>query len=279
MVRRLVEDQAVDAARLEQREHRAASLPRRERARRPQRVLAADAELRQERPRVGRCQARRSREAVEQRLVRSKQLAALVELAEDDARADVARRRVRAASLPSSARSSVVLPAPFRPMIATRSPQPTSRSIGPSRNAPRSTTAPARRATTSPLRERGASSAAAATAATASRPLRAARAVAWPARPSSGAPASRGGRARRRGAPAPGRPAEERRRTVALARRYSAYARSCRLERDGALRSTTSRSSRRTRARCASRASKATIRVTVRSRNARSWETRTIEPS
>ena len=60
-------------------------------------------------------------------------------------------------SRPSSASSSVVLPLPFGPAIASRSPQPTSRSSGPSRNEPRSTTASSSRTTTSPLRAAGAS--------------------------------------------------------------------------------------------------------------------------
>ena len=80
-------------------------------------------------------------------------------------RARPPRRRGRATarpttsgSRPSSAPSSVVLPEPLGPTMASRSPQPISRSTGPSRNAPRSTTAPASRATTSPLRGAAASS-------------------------------------------------------------------------------------------------------------------------
>ncbi len=53
---------------------------------------------------------------------------------------------------PSSARSNVVFPLPLGPTIATRSPQPISRSTGPSVKLPRVTTAPCMRMTTSPLR-------------------------------------------------------------------------------------------------------------------------------
>ena len=53
---------------------------------------------------------------------------------------------------PSSNAINVVLPLPFGPTRATRSPTRRSRSTGPSRNDPRSTTAPRTMATTSPLR-------------------------------------------------------------------------------------------------------------------------------
>ena len=53
---------------------------------------------------------------------------------------------------PSSAASSVDLPEPFAPVIASRSPQSTCRSTGPSVNPPRRTTAPRRVATTAPAR-------------------------------------------------------------------------------------------------------------------------------
>ena len=53
---------------------------------------------------------------------------------------------------PSSAPSRVDLPEPLAPVIATRSPQSTCRSTGPSVNSPRRTTAPRRVATTAPAR-------------------------------------------------------------------------------------------------------------------------------
>ena len=55
-------------------------------------------------------------------------------------------------SSPSRSASSVVLPLPFRPVTATRSPGARSRSIGPSLKSPRSPTAPSSEATRSPGR-------------------------------------------------------------------------------------------------------------------------------
>ena len=140
VVRRLVEDEAVDAARGEQREHGARALARRQRRRRAQDVVCAEAELREQRARL----------LGEQPLSRKMRRAAAACPESAARRCSSSPRttpgpaqRAPAASgrRPSSASSSVVLPLPFGPAIASRSPQLTSRSSGPSRNAPRSMTA------------------------------------------------------------------------------------------------------------------------------------------
>ena len=79
-------------------------------------------------------------------------VAGLLDLADDDARADACACRPSSATRPSTASSSVVLPEPLAPTSAMRSPVATTRSIGPSVNEPRSTTAPSSRATMSPVR-------------------------------------------------------------------------------------------------------------------------------
>src|SRR5262245_43601370 len=123
MVRRLVEDETVDPSRLEQRQHRTAALTRREGAGRAERVVAADPELCEQRPRVGRREAGRRAEAIEQRLVGGEQLAPLVELAEDDARAERARpprERKLAGHSAEQRRLARAVPADDRNAIAPR---------------------------------------------------------------------------------------------------------------------------------------------------------------
>ena len=98
-----------------------------------------------------------------------------------------ARCRRRAVDRPSTASSSVVLPEPLAPTIATRSPEPISRSIGPRRKSARArSTAPSRRATTSPLRpaeamSRRSSHGTRGLSTTSSRPIARSVRAAWPA--------------------------------------------------------------------------------------------------
>ena len=144
VVRRLVEHQQVDAARLQQRERRPGPLARRQR-RRPDaaRGRAAEAELGQQRADVGvgpwPAPRRRTRSTSGSSPRNS--AARLVDLADDDAGAERRGRRRPAASGRAARASSVVLPDPLAPVIATRSAQSICRSTGPSVNAPRRTTA------------------------------------------------------------------------------------------------------------------------------------------
>src|SRR5207302_1481642 len=102
MVRRLVEDEAVDAARAEEGERRAASLAGGERGAGPVDVVGAEAELRQQRARVARRDARLGRE----------------------------RREQRRGPREGSVALRVVFPLPFLPRLATRSCQRAASSTG-----------------------------------------------------------------------------------------------------------------------------------------------------
>src|SRR5919198_2738451 len=85
MVRRLVEEQAVDATRRQVPELRARALAGRERARRTQDVVGAEPELRQQRPR----RLLRAAEGVDERVIDGEARPCLVQLAEDDAASDL----------------------------------------------------------------------------------------------------------------------------------------------------------------------------------------------
>ena len=145
MVRRLVEDEQVHAAGLQQRQRGAGPLARGQRRRRPQHVVAARSPNFASSVRTSAAgqSGSRVREGVDQRLV-----------AERTARAPGRPRRRRrpgpSGRCPSSsgepaeqrARAGSTCPPPFGPVIATRSAQSICRSTGPRVNAPRRTTAP-----------------------------------------------------------------------------------------------------------------------------------------
>ena len=144
MVRRLVEHEAVDALGAEQRERRPCALAGRERVGGPGDVFGAQTELREQRPRRARHQRARGLEAGEERRISGERGAGLVELADDHARPEP-RSPASSGRRPMTASSSVVLPLPFAPTIATRSPYSIWRSIGPRTKSPLRTIAPARR--------------------------------------------------------------------------------------------------------------------------------------
>ena len=151
VVRRLVEHEAVDAARLELGE------PGRGFAR-PVRATAPAGGHARRRGRTSRaaCARRPGRarwrddDVVEQRRIAGD--TGLLERAEHRRAAE---RRVPASSgsSPSRSASSVDLPLPFLPVTARRSPGSRSRSSGPSSKPPRPATAPSSRSTRSPSRE------------------------------------------------------------------------------------------------------------------------------
>src|SRR5262249_28523110 len=87
VVRWLVEDEAVDAARREQREPGTRALARRKRWRGPADVVGAECELGEQRACVGRFEPRECDEVVEQHA--GEEIACLVELAEDGGRPGV----------------------------------------------------------------------------------------------------------------------------------------------------------------------------------------------
>ena len=153
VVRRLVEDEAVDAARGEERETRRACA-------RPVRAKTPRGGRRRRRGRTSRgvCAPSRCRSRGRRRAAAAPPESAARSCSSSPSTTPGPCQRVPATSgsRPRSASRSVVLPLPFLPAIASRSPQFTSRSSGPSRNAPRSTTAPSSRTTTSPLRAAGA---------------------------------------------------------------------------------------------------------------------------
>lgn len=85
VVGRLVQDQQVHPARLQQGQRGPGALAGRQRRRAPQDVPGAQSELRQQGPRVGRQQAGRDAERGEQRLLAEEQATGLVDLADDHA--------------------------------------------------------------------------------------------------------------------------------------------------------------------------------------------------
>ena len=117
-------------------------------------VVGPEAELGQQRPGVGDGQARspaqERRRAGDAR--RSSRSPGLVELADHDAGPEPALARRQREPAEQRAEQRGLARSRSGPTIATRSAQPISRSTGPSRKSPRSTTAPSSRATTSPLR-------------------------------------------------------------------------------------------------------------------------------
>ena len=134
VVRRLVEDEQVDAAApAAARARRGCARRARASGRRPQHVVGAQPELGEQGADVGRrpvaAPAAAERLAAAARSPRNS-AAGLVDLADDDARARARRCRRRAAIRPSSAASRVDLPAPLAPVIATRSAQSICRSPG-----------------------------------------------------------------------------------------------------------------------------------------------------
>ena len=94
VVRRLVEHEAVDALRAEQRERRPRPLAGRERVGGPGDVLGAEPELGEQRPRLARHEPARGLEAREQRRVARERGPRLVELADDHARPEPRVARV-----------------------------------------------------------------------------------------------------------------------------------------------------------------------------------------
>ena len=100
----------------------AGALARRQRRRGPGDVVGPEPELRQQRPALRRRPAGRLLEHVDDGLRAGEPRPRLVDLAEQDAGAERRAARGRAARRPSSAPSSVVLPAPLGPTSATRSP-------------------------------------------------------------------------------------------------------------------------------------------------------------
>ena len=144
VVRRLVQDQQVDAPALEQRQRRAGALARGQGGRRAQHVVRLQAELGQQGADFGRFRlGDRRAERVQQRLGRR-----------GTARGPGRPRRPRrpepsaawpasSGTRPSRAPSRVDLPAPLAPVMATRSAQSIWRSTGPKAKSPRRTSASA----------------------------------------------------------------------------------------------------------------------------------------
>lgn len=154
MVRRLVEDQQVDPASLQQSQGSAGALARGQRVGRPGHVVSTKAELRQQSPDVGVGLVRHLRgERVDEGCVAGEQFSCLIDLADENAGSQSCRPRVRCLR-PEQQGQSVDFPDPLAPVMTIRSPASTWVLMGPKVKSPRVSVASLSVATTVP--ERGA---------------------------------------------------------------------------------------------------------------------------
>ena len=143
VVGRLVEHEAVHALRGEAGEHRPGALAGRQRGGGPQHVLGAQPELGEQRARLRSEQPGRGEERVEQRARRRRTPPRAWSISPTTTPGPMYRSPDASGRRPSSARSSVVLPEPLGPTMATRS-RPADLEVDRARagTSPRSTTAP-----------------------------------------------------------------------------------------------------------------------------------------
>ena len=150
VVRRLVEHQPVRAGRHQQRQARAGALAGRERRRAAADGVAAEAELGQQRARLlhGHPAARRRSRRAASRRPRTRGGPGRARRSARPGRPSASRPRARGGR--AGPRPASSCPMPLGPTSATRSPQASSRSSGPSVKLPRRITAPSSRAVTRP---------------------------------------------------------------------------------------------------------------------------------
>ncbi len=157
VVGRLVQHEQVHAAPLQQGQRRPRALTRRQGGRRPQGLVGSEPELGQQGPDVGVVEfGQFGAHRAGQRGVADEQRPGLIDLADDDARAERRACPTSGAMRPSSRSSSVVLPEPLGPVIATRSGQSICRLTGPSVKSTSLDDGVAATATTAPGRGAGA---------------------------------------------------------------------------------------------------------------------------